>query len=182
MADFVRADVAHLLRRSGFASPKAKVDALMAKASWTAVVDTVLDTRANPPDTIPAAVDDRDPGRERVPAAIASGHYWLDRMATTPTPVVERTTFFWHGILTSAIFDPLPRLVHRQLMTWRAKGLGDVHALLQAMAIDPAMLLYLDNATTSASVKVPLPMVNSSISSRAKFSFGLPATLVALSR
>jgi hypothetical protein len=52
---------------------------------------------------------------------------------------------FWHGHLTSSTEGPLARLVFRQIRTWRAKGLGDVHALMQAMAIDPAMLDYLDN-------------------------------------
>ena len=36
--------------------------------------------------------------------------------------------------------------VFAQIAKWRALGLGDIHALMQAMAIDPAMLDYLDNA------------------------------------
>ena len=38
--------------------------------------------------------------------------------------------------------------VFNQIKVWRAKGLGDLHDLMQAMAIDPAMLDYLDNATS----------------------------------
>ena len=115
----------------------------MARASWAAVVDRVLDTSANPPDTIPAAVDDRS--NQYYPAWVESVHYWMDRMATSPTPIVEKMALFWHGHLTSSTEGPLPRRVFRQIKTWRALGLGDVHTLLQAMALDPAMLDYLDN-------------------------------------
>lgn len=146
--DFTRLDVAHLLRRAGFASTPAEVDDLLAEADWAAVVDRVLDTSGNPPDTTPAAVDSRT--KEFGKAWVAAVHSWMDRMVTTPTPIVEKVTFFWHGVLTSAVYNPKPRLVFKQIQTWRRLGLGDVHALLQAMAKDPAMLLYLDNATNRA--------------------------------
>lgn len=133
------------MRRAGFGGSKAEIDALMTRASWAAVVDRVLDTSANPADTIPAAVDDDDPFRKYYEAWVASVHYWMDRMATSPTPIVEKMALFWHGHLTSSTDGPLPRLVFRQIRTWRAKGLGDVHDLIQSMAIDPAMLDYLDN-------------------------------------
>ncbi len=136
--------MAHLLRRAGFGGTKAEIDALMTRASWAAVVDRVLDTSANPPDTIPAAVD-VDTDAKYYEAWVAAVHYWMDRMATTPTPIVEKMALFWHGHLTSSTDGPLPRLVFRQIKTWRAKGLGDVHDLMQAMAVDPAMLDYLDN-------------------------------------
>jgi uncharacterized protein (DUF1800 family) len=67
-------------------------------------------------------------------------------MATTPTPIVEKVAFFWHGILTSAVPNPDMLPVFKQIQTWRTLGLGDLHTLMQAMAIDPAMLDYLDNA------------------------------------
>ena len=143
ISDFTRADVAHLLRRAGFGGTTAEVDALATKASWAAVVDAVLDTSANPADTIPALVDDTDD--EYYGAWVAAVHYWLDRMATTPTPLVEKITLFWHGVLTSSTEGPLTRLVFRQVKTYRSLGLGDIHALMQAMAVDPAMLDYLDN-------------------------------------
>jgi uncharacterized protein (DUF1800 family) len=147
MADFTRADAAHLLRRSGFASERADVDELMGAASWAEAVDRVLDTTGNPPDTIPAIVADRDAPQGT--AGVAAIRYWLERMVTTPTPIVERVAWFWHGILTSSLGDSLPLFVHRQIQTWRALGLGDIHALMQAMAKDPAMLQYLDNADST---------------------------------
>jgi uncharacterized protein (DUF1800 family) len=149
MADFTRPDVVHLLRRAGFGGSDAQITTLLALPTWAAVVDQVLDTSANPPDTIPGAVDDDvDP---YYPPWVASVQYWLDRMATTPTPIVEKMALFWHGNLASSTDAVLPRLVFRQIKTYRALGLGDVHDLFQAMAVDPAMLVYLDNASNVAS-------------------------------
>jgi uncharacterized protein (DUF1800 family) len=148
MADFTRPDVVHLLRRAGFGGKPAEITALLALPTWAAVVDKVLDTSANPVDTIPAAVDNTE--EEYYPPWVASVQYWLDRMATTPTPIVEKMTLFWHGNLATSVDGSLPRLVFRQIKTYRALALGDVHALMQAMAIDPAMLLYLNNASNVA--------------------------------
>lgn len=144
MADFTRADVAHLLRRTGFFAKPAEVDALMAKASWSAVVDQALTTTGSPVDTIPA--DIADPNTPLGKSIVSAHRYWLTRMATTPTPIVEKAALFWHGILTSSVPNPDMLPVFRQIQTWRKLGLGDLHALMQAMAVDPAMLDYLDNA------------------------------------
>jgi uncharacterized protein (DUF1800 family) len=74
----------------------------------------------------------------------------MNRMASSPTPVVEKLALFWHGVLASSAYDPLPRLMVRQIATYRRLGTGDVHDLLQAMAVDPAMLVYLNGATNIA--------------------------------
>lgn len=140
--DFTRADVGHLLRRAGFGGTAAEIDALMAQPSWAAVVDRVLDTSRNPADTVPAAVDSReDPWYG---AWVAAVQYWMDRMVTTPTPIVEKMTLFWHGLLTSSVDKVYARLVFRQVQTYRSLALGDLHTLAQAMAKTPAMLVYLD--------------------------------------
>src|SRR4051812_25992764 len=94
-----RSDVAHLLRRAGFGGTPEEISMFVGRGSWEAAVDAVLDTSANPPDTIPAAVDSlEDQGWG---AQVAGQTYWLDRMATTPTPIVEKITLMWHGHFTS---------------------------------------------------------------------------------
>lgn len=143
IADFTRADCAHLLRRAGFGGTTAEVDAIAAEANWAAVVDAVLDTTANPPETTPDGMDSDDD--LYYGPWLSAVHYWMDRMATSPTPIVEKVTFFWHGVLTSSTDATITRLNFRQIRTYRALGLGDVHDLMQAMAIDPAMLAYLNN-------------------------------------
>ncbi len=143
--DYTTGDVGLLLRRCGFANTTREVDALSAKHSWADVVDAVLDTSANPPDTVPSLLADGTAPKRR--AWVEAVHYWMDRMVTTPTPAVEKVTLFWHGLLTSAIPKPPPNLVFEQIRTWRRLGLGDIHTLMQAMAVDPAMLVYLNNAS-----------------------------------
>lgn len=146
--EFARGDVAHLLRRAGFGGSPAEIDALAALPTWEAVVDRVLDTSANPPDPIPAAVD--DPADTWYRPWVASVQHWMDRMATSPTPIVEKMTLFWHGHLTSSTQAALPRLMFRQVRTYRSMALGDVHDLLQAAAVDPAMLRFLDGESNVA--------------------------------
>lgn len=146
--DFSRADVAHLLRRAGFGGTRAEVDALAAQPSWAAVVDRVLDTSASPPDRIPIAVEDRD-DPWYLPW-VAGAQHWTDRMATSPTPLVEKMALFWHGLFTSSTDKVYLRIVFKQVRTYRRLALGDFHELAQAMAVEPAMLIYLDNETNEA--------------------------------
>jgi len=138
-------DVAHLLRRAGFGGTRAQVAELSALDIRT-IVDRVLDTTAAPPVVLPSALRlSTANGYERW---VAMTQWWLDRMRTTPAPIVEKVALFWHGHLCSSI-DKVesPQRMWDQLHLFRTKGLGSVHDLVQATAIDPAMLRYLDNDT-----------------------------------
>ena len=44
-------------------------------------------------------------------------------------------------------------LLYTQNQLFRQHALGDYHALVQAMAVDPAMLWYLDNAGNVAGAR-----------------------------
>ena len=128
MADFTRADVAHLLRRIGFGGTTAEIDALVGLSSWSAVVEEVLDTSANPADPIPVGLDDRDD--EWWAPYVVGAQTWLDRVATTPTPIVEKLALFWQSNLASSAEVVVPRLVYRQVRTYRdvAPALSDIFA------------------------------------------------------
>jgi uncharacterized protein (DUF1800 family) len=77
--------------------------------------------------------------------------WWLETMATTETPLVERITWFWHGhFATSAQKVRSPRLMLAQNQTLRRLGLRDFAALANAMVIDPAMLVWLDGQKNTA--------------------------------
>jgi uncharacterized protein (DUF1800 family) len=68
-------------------------------------------------------------------------------MATTQSPLTERMTLFWHNHFVSA--QPKVRyaqLMYRQNVLLRREALGNFATLLHAVARDPAMLIYLDNA------------------------------------
>lgn len=72
---------------------------------------------------------------------------WLERMAAGPRPFQEKLTLFWHGhFATSAVKVREPYYLWRQIETFRTLGAGNWLELLQAVATDPAMLIWLDQA------------------------------------
>jgi uncharacterized protein (DUF1800 family) len=71
--------------------------------------------------------------------------WWLDRMAAVASPFPERLTWFWHGHFATSIKKVrYATLMYGQNATQRRLGGGDFRALAQAMAVDPAMLVWLD--------------------------------------
>ena len=71
--------------------------------------------------------------------------WWLERMAATASPLLEKMTLFWHGhFATSA------EKVHNGYWMWlqnetlRRHALGNFVTLTKAMSRDPAMMIYLD--------------------------------------
>lgn len=75
--------------------------------------------------------------------------WWLAEMAGTDSPLTERMTLFWHNHFVSAQPKVLwPQLLYRQNTLFREHALGSFAALLHAIARDPAMLVYLDGATS----------------------------------
>jgi uncharacterized protein (DUF1800 family) len=74
---------------------------------------------------------------------------WLERMRTTSgaAALVEKLTLFWHGHFCSSldkVGDHL--LLWNQNNLFRTAGLGSFRDLARSVAVDPAMLRYLDNA------------------------------------
>jgi uncharacterized protein (DUF1800 family) len=68
-------------------------------------------------------------------------------MIATPTPLTERMTLFWHNhFATSQQKVRSSQLMYRQNALLRREALGNFARLLHAMARDPAMLVWLDNA------------------------------------
>ncbi len=141
-------DVAHLLRRSGFAARSDAVEALR-PLSWTDAVERVLDVSAAPSPY--SGIPDLSPGRGSWDKYTDMVQFWANRAATSPTPIVEKMALFWHGTLPTSldkVFDH-PALMNQNTL-FRTHGLGSIHALYQAMSVQPAMLRYLDNADNVA--------------------------------
>lgn len=135
-------DVAHLLRRAGFGGSPTQI-ATLARLDIRQIVDAVVDTSAISPAIVPAGVGASD---KRYEQWVKLTHWWIDRMATGSTPLVEKMTLFWHGHLCSGISKvEKPIRMWNQQQLFRTMGLGSAVDLLQAVAIDPAMLRYLDN-------------------------------------
>lgn len=137
-------DAAHLLRRAGFGVTPGLLGELMALPSRAAAVDRMLDTSR-----APSAAIEPVPPYQLLDTGTALGlmtQWWIDRMRTSPVPLVEKLTLFWHGHFVSGA-DKVQdfSLLMRQNQLFRAQALGSYYDLAQAVAVDPAMLLYLDN-------------------------------------
>jgi uncharacterized protein (DUF1800 family) len=71
--------------------------------------------------------------------------WWLDQLTTTRWPFVEKMTWFWHGhFATGASSVRSARLMLAQNQTLRMLCLRSFDALVAAMVVDPAMLIWLD--------------------------------------
>jgi uncharacterized protein (DUF1800 family) len=141
-------DIAHLLRRAGFGGTAAQIAAL-APLDLTQIVDQLLNDTGLAQPSRPAVVTDasiEDWERWR-----GMGGWWFDRMAGAQVPLVEKTLLFWHGHITAAyekVGDTLA--LWKMHATQRANALGNVRTMAQACSLEPAMLLYLDNADNVA--------------------------------
>ncbi len=87
-----------------------------------------------------------------VQGVITAQLWWLNRMLASPAPLQEKMTLFWHGHFTTAAIQKgvTPREIITQNALFRGYALGDVRELTQRVAVDPAMLKYLDNLHNEA--------------------------------
>ena len=138
-------DIVHLLRRTEYVARPERVSALT-PGTYAAAVDDVLNVPAGGV-PIPPGLEyhDDDNSYNQYTQAV---QWWFERMARTSSrPIQEKMAFFWHGHFCSEwgkVFDTGAMMQQNKL--FRDGGLGNVRALAQAMAIQPAMLRYLDNA------------------------------------
>lgn len=138
------AEIAHLLRRAGFGGLRPEIEALT-EMEWADAVDHVLDTSANPPATqgIPNLDKNQTSWSERYNGM---SHFWLDRARTVPAPIQEKMVLFWNGHLVSAMSKVNEHsMLFEQQQLFRTEGMGNVVNLMQKMALQPAMIEYLDN-------------------------------------
>ncbi len=71
--------------------------------------------------------------------------WWMALILGDRAPLVERMALAWHDHFATS-FDKVgdARMMHGQVELFRRQGLGDFRALLHALAMDPAMLVWLD--------------------------------------
>jgi uncharacterized protein (DUF1800 family) len=135
------ADAAHLLRRAGFGGTAAEV-ASIAALDRAPAVDRLLNATPLPEAPPPVFADTTKGDWEYL---IAFSQDWLRRMATTPAPIVEKMTLFWHGHFVSGVEKVgSVKTMYDQIAFYRANALGDFRTLTQGMATTVAMLRYLD--------------------------------------
>lgn len=164
------AAAAHLLNRAGFGGNDGEVSELARKPAREAVKSLMeRETSAKPPTPPSWAHPDPDRAarlkafrdappqeRERLQREqrqtqrarmVELEGWWLDRMAHSPDPLREKLTLFWHGhFATSAVKVRDAYLMWRQNDLFRQHGLGPWRTLLREVTLDPAMLIWLDQA------------------------------------
>lgn len=164
MVSQARSDVALLYRRAGFGLKPEELDAA-SSAGYEAAVEAVMGGLGRAPDPggdalAPPVFEAGPPPRGHDPVA-AKAHavavsrdlvllqqWWMDRMIATSTPLREKLTLFWHGhFATGAAKVRDARLMYMQNQLFRESGGAGFEPLVQAVAKDGAMMLWLDIST-----------------------------------
>ncbi len=161
---------AHLLRRAGFGGTPDEISRFARMQPHDAVESLIHfpDTSRLPgPDNVydpfgglsmtmaPMAGDRKafmQQARQQSRASIMSMQtWWLNRMLTTPAPLQEKMALLFHGHFTTAAIQKgiWPRYVWNQNQLYRNAALGNLRDLTLAVSRDPAMLIYLDNASSN---------------------------------
>jgi len=137
-----RSAAAHLLRRAGLPGPPEEVAALEARGLEDAV-DWLLGFESVDNTALEARLSELDLDLD-TPQGIVRD--WIVRFVHTARPFEERMALFWHMHFATGLSKvKAPRLMHRQIETFRRHGLGTLDELLLAVSRDPAMLIWLDN-------------------------------------
>jgi uncharacterized protein (DUF1800 family) len=163
------ATAAHLLNRAAFGGTPAEIEAARAKG-LAKVVRELVETSAattNPPPPswaqprnireIRMAIreeknepDGRNEKRREFRQMEGENildlrRWWLTQMMTTPTPLVEKMTLFWHGHFATSVEKVKDGYwMWRQNDLLRRHALGNFAALTKEISRDPAMMIYLD--------------------------------------
>ena len=162
---------AHLLRRAGFGGtpddirryagmhPREAVSSLIHFADTSELPqqpDDVFDPRDQLLAVRSADSESRrqafaDVRKQMVKSVGSMQYWWLNRMLSTPAPLQEKMTLFLHGHFTTAAIQKgvWPTYVWQQNQLFRNSALGNLRMLTVAVSQDPAMLLYLDNASSN---------------------------------
>src|SRR5579884_2722637 len=90
----------HLLRRAGFGATPAELDHYI-QLGYDGAVDRLLNYDQIP-DDYPGFSDNIDTGKGSRKALPDLQLWWLNRMLTTPRPLQEKMTLFWHGHFATA--------------------------------------------------------------------------------
>jgi uncharacterized protein (DUF1800 family) len=158
---------ARVLRRAGFGTTGARVDAV-AGQNWSKYVDAALgaDPDADPgavatPMPTPsvlrrpgkgASVADRKDFNQQVNGQLTElSDWWVRRMVAVSQPIHEKLTLLWHNhFATSAQKVRSASDMAAQNRKLRSLSLGDFRTLAYAMLTDAAMMHWLDAQTNTA--------------------------------
>ncbi|WP_422922979.1 DUF1800 domain-containing protein [Singulisphaera sp. PoT] len=157
---------AHLLSRAGFGGTPEDVARFAAMPLHEAVARLLDEASAADPPVAPDWIKDpwinterrfADTPRERAAEAHRTTRrryavelndlrcWWLGHMIAAPHPLREVLTLFWHGHFATATDKVMiSQAIYQQNATLRRNALGCFRTLLREVAVDPAMMMYLD--------------------------------------
>jgi len=149
--------LAHLYRRAGFGASPEELKAAE-KLGFDGTVDKLLAGLTEPDragealkvPTLTPLAEANIPGYQYddYNEFIALSDWWLDRMIVTDTPLREKLVLLLHNQFpTSYQKVGYAYLMYRQNQLFRTLGAGSFDTLTQAVARDPAMLIWLDTGT-----------------------------------
>ncbi len=153
----------HLLARTGFGGSSKQIQELTSQNYEEAVAAILSQTRKQPLTPAPGWVDEPLMSRKQIKALSQEERkelrrqwrrrsfelkaWWLREMLQTDAPFSEQMTLFWHNHFTSGFRKvKSPKLMYRQNLLLREHALGNFRQMIHAVAKDPAMIIYLDNA------------------------------------
>lgn len=156
-------DACHLSRRTGFCARPAIVEQLIQASSRTDAIELLL--------LQPGSVIDLPVWHDLVPFGKSSDqeqrqqdkqrrkqmsaelkHWWFKQMVANPSSMQEKMTLFWANHFTSSLKKvKWPPALLAQNILLRQHALGNFGDMLRGILRDPAMLIYLDNASSKKS-------------------------------
>lgn len=147
----------HLMRRAGFSAPPEELDRLV-EIGFEATLDELLNYQGIDDVEMEEGLAEEDYPLTRVdqqgqlrPNTIGMQRWWLYRMVNSRRQLLEKMTYFWHDHFATSVatvrqvrIDERPFvMVQNDLL--REHALGNLKDMVEAMAKDPAMLIWLDN-------------------------------------
>ncbi len=157
-------DARHLLSRTSFAASPENIGTYGRLTREQAVERLLASSRVSPVTAPPSWVvepfqslrrframtpEERQVARREVfRQSFELQSWWLTEMLTTRSPLSEKMTLFWHNhFVSSQQKVRSPQLMYRQNLLLRRYAMGNFGELLHAVTRDPAMVIYLDNAS-----------------------------------
>ncbi|MFM7315728.1 MAG: DUF1800 family protein [Isosphaeraceae bacterium] len=150
------AAASYLYRRAGFGATPAELRQAVRQGPAKAV-ETLLNGQPKAADGTPAR--EFSQFSDRIEARLGPDGplrriqgLWLQRMVNTPQPALEWLTLFWHNhFATSDVKVQNTGLMVQQIATLRRTAMGPFQEMLNGIAKDPAMLIWLDAAANRRS-------------------------------
>lgn len=134
---------AHLMRRAEFGKPLREL-LQDVQRGYSATIDRLFSMETSPAFDQSLQPMEKSLSSSQNPKQLAA--WWLLRMLQTPCQLLEKTTLFWHGhFATSAEKVANARAMLRQIELLRSHALGGFEPMVQGIARDVAMLIYLDS-------------------------------------